>query len=54
MIITLLLIAYLLYGASVGEWIGDNIHLIAHYALRALDSACSIVFSFKRVLRAAH
>lgn len=48
-----LLIAYLLYGAGVGAWIGDHAHELAWRLLCALEAASEAVLAVKHVIRTA-
>lgn len=49
----LLLLAYLLYGAGVGSWVGEHTPELAHRLLVALDALSEAVLTVKHVIRAA-
>lgn len=48
-----LLLAYLLYGAGVGAWVGEQAPELWHRLLVALDALSGAVLTVKHVLRAA-
>lgn len=51
--IHLLLLAYVLYGAGVGVWVGEHTPGLVHRLLVALDALSAALLSFKHTVRVA-
>jgi hypothetical protein len=51
--VTWLLVAYALYSAGAGAWVGEHTPELTHRLLVALDALSGLVLSFRHTARAA-